>query len=426
MTTTASHPIVRKPQTVHAPSHGRRTVHFPVRRTMAHAPAFWVVAGAFLTVMAFSTIPTPLYPLYQQRDGFPAAVITVIFASYALGVMASLYLAGHVSDWLGRRRVILVSVLVEALAAVLFLLWNDVTGLIVARFVSGLGIGTLTATATAHLSELRIIARPDERRAHAGTVATVVNMGGLAIGPLVGGLLAQYVVAPLTVPYIVFLLLLIGAAVAVAFVPETIERQEERPAYRPQRISLPTDARGRFFTAAVAVAAAFSVFGVFTALAATFVAGMLQVTSHLVAGAVVFGVMGAAAVAQVVFNRLRDPHQLELGAVLMVAGLLGVAGASMQLSIALFVAAGIVAGAGVGLVFRSAIGVAASSAPSGRRGEVLAGMFLWAYAGLTVPVVAVGIALSLFGTQGVLIGFALIILAAVVVTSAAMLRNSSQ
>lgn len=64
---------------------------------------FWVVAIAFLLVMAYSTVPTPLYPLYQELDGFPVSVVTVVFAAYAVGVVASLFLLGHVSDWMGRR-----------------------------------------------------------------------------------------------------------------------------------------------------------------------------------------------------------------------------------------------------------------------------------------------------------------------------------
>ncbi|MGH1526393.1 hypothetical protein ACRAWC_21150 [Leifsonia sp. L25] len=38
---------------------------------LRHGAGFWVIAAAFLAVMAFSTIPTPLYALYQARDGFP-------------------------------------------------------------------------------------------------------------------------------------------------------------------------------------------------------------------------------------------------------------------------------------------------------------------------------------------------------------------
>ena len=48
--------------------------------TVRHGVGFWIVAATFLLVMAYSTVPTPLYPLYQQLDGFPPFVITVVFA----------------------------------------------------------------------------------------------------------------------------------------------------------------------------------------------------------------------------------------------------------------------------------------------------------------------------------------------------------
>jgi len=379
-----------------------------------------VVAGAFLLAMAFSTVPTPLYPLYQARDGFATTMVTVIFAAYAVGVMAALYLVGHVSDWVGRKPVLVASLATEIVAAVLFLVWHDTAGLIVARLVCGLGVGALTATATAHLGEL---GEASGRGRTAGTVATVVNLGGLALGPLVGGLLAQYVAGPLVTPYVVFAVLLAGALVAVALVPETAAVPEERPAYRPQRVSLPRAARLPFAVAAAGAAAAFSVLGFFTSLTASFAAGTLHVTSHLAAGAIVFGVMGAAAVSQLVFARVGTRGQVALGGGLMVGGLALVAVSGPALSLPLFVVGGVVSGAGQGLVFRSAIGVALASAAPENRGEVLAAMFLVAYAGLTLPVVAVGVALAHAGAPAVLCAFALVVLVAVATSSALMLRR---
>ncbi|MEO5744756.1 MAG: MFS transporter, partial [Terracoccus sp.] len=123
-----------------------------------HGRGFWIVVAVFAVLMAFTTLPTPLYPLYQQRDGFPTFVITLIFAAYGFGVMAGLYLAGHVSDYLGRRRVIIAAAAIELASAVMFVLLADTTSLLIARFLCGIGIGALTATATAHLSELRGLA----------------------------------------------------------------------------------------------------------------------------------------------------------------------------------------------------------------------------------------------------------------------------
>lgn len=392
------------------------------RVRFSHGTGFWVIAAAFLITMAFSTVPTPLYAIYQRRDGFPTFLITVIFATYAVGVMASLYLAGHVSDWLGRRRVALLAVLAEAVSAAIFLAWQDVPGLLLARFISGVGVGALTATATAHISELRQIARPEQDPSRSALISSMVNLGGLAFGPLVGGILAQYVSAPLERPYEVFLVLLLLSAIGIALVPETVERLEERPAYRPQKVALPSAAKPLFFATAAGAFAAFAIFGLFTSLAPTFLAGTLHHTSRLLAGVVTFAVFVAGALSQVVFVQLSRQRQLQLGLVLMSAGLVGVAVGGLAPSLWLFVAGGVVAGAGVGLVFRGAVATAASLADAGSRGEVLAALFLIAYAGLAVPVLSIGIGIAFLPAQVALLLFSAIILVMVNVAGARMLK----
>ncbi|MEU8222963.1 MFS transporter [Kribbella sp. NPDC048915] len=380
------------------------------RIRFAHAPGFWVIAAAFLTTMAFSTIPTPLYAIYQQRDGFATYVITVIFASYAVGVMASLYLAGHVSDWLGRRRVALLAVLAEAVSAVIFLVWPAVPGLLLARFICGVGVGVLTATATAHLSELRQVARPAEDPSRSALISSMVNLGGLAFGPLVGGLLAQYVSEPLQRPYEIFLILLLISAIGIALVPETVERLEVRPAYRPQRVAVPSAARPLFFASAIGAFAAFAIFGLFTSLAPTFLAGVLQHPSRLLAGVVTFAVFIAGAASQAVFVRLSRAAQLRAGLAAMSVGLVGVAAGGLLPDLAVFVVGGVLAGAGVGLVFRGAVATAAALAEPSSRGEVLAALFLIAYAGLAIPVLAIGAGITVLPAQVALLIFSALFL----------------
>lgn len=393
---------------------------------LRHGVGFWVIAAAFLSVMAFSTLPTPLYALYQARDGFGTALVTVIFAAYAVGVVVSLYLAGHVSDWLGRRRVILVAILIELAAAAVFLLQPDVPGLLVGRLLSGVGVGALTATATAHLSELHAVARPAASPKRAGTVSTIVNMGGLALGPLIAGVIAEYSTDPLVLPWQLSVVVLLVAAIAVAFVPETVERREERRAYRPQRISVPAAARPTFFAAAAGAFAAFSIFGLFTSLAPSFLAGALGEPSRLLAGAVSFGVFAAAALAQSTSGALSIRTQLLLGIPLMVVGLASFLVGMLAASLVAFVAGGVVAGAGVGLVFRVSLGVAGSLAEPARRGEVLAAMFLFAYVGLAVPVLLIGVALSVLPTVPVVVAFVAIVAALVLVSGARMLATAAR
>ncbi|MFI5610816.1 MFS transporter [Amycolatopsis sp. NPDC051903] len=375
------------------------------RPRLGHDWGFRVVALAFAASLTFSTVPTPLYALYQSRDGFPPFVVTIVFVAYAVGVMASLYLAGHVSDWLGRRRVIVAATLAEALAAALFLLWPQLPGLLLARLITGAGIGALTATATAHLTELRAVARPGEHTGRAGLIAGVVNLGGLGLGPLVGGFFAQYAKSPLTTPFVVFLVLLLVVALLAALVPETVEPWEDPPAYRPQRVALPAGARPAFFGAAIGVFAAFAITGLFTSLAPTLLAQGLHEPSHLLAGVTAFSLLGAAALGQVVVARPGRAVQLRLGFALMTAGLVVLPVAALLPSLWLFLAGSVLAGTGVGLGFRASVATVAALAEPRSRGEVLAALFLSAYAGLVVPVLAIGVALVWVSSPIALLGF---------------------
>lgn len=381
---------------------------------------FWVVAVAFLLVMAYSTVPTPLYPLYQELDGFPVAVVTVVFAAYAVGVVASLFLLGHVSDWMGRRRMLVIAILVSALSAVLFMVFTDVAGLLVARVVNGVSIGVLTATATVHLGELRARARPDENAIVAASVAGGANLGGLALGPVIGGLFADFLPDPLHLPHTVFALVLICLAIAVALVPETVAPRRRR--YSPQRIAVPAESRGAFVAAGFAAFAGFALFGLFTSLAPTILVGTFDERDHLTAGFTVFIVFGSAAAAQVLLARVPRRTQLLVAAVACGIGLTAIAAGALVPSFALFLLGGLIAGAGVGALFKCALATASEVAEPGRRGETLAAIFLVAYCGLAIPVLGIGAALTVLPQVAVLLAFVVVVGVVAVVAALRMRR----
>ncbi|MFI6873737.1 MFS transporter [Streptomyces sp. NPDC050400] len=357
-----------------------------------HGIGFWAVALTFLTAMAFSTVPTPLYPLYEARDGFSTFMVTVVFAVYAVGVVVSLMLAGHVSDWVGRKRILLAALALELVAAALFLTSAALPVLLVARFVTGLGVGMLTATATAHLHELHAAHRPGASAQRFELVSTAANIGGLGVGPLVAGFLAQYLGAPLRLPYAVFAVLLAAAVVALAGTPETVRAPARRPRYRPQRVSADHGDRAGYLAAAAAGFASFAVFGLFTSIAAGFVAHTLGHPSRALAGAVVFAVFGGAAVAQTATQRLPARAKMTTGLVTEGAGFLTLVVGMHTANLATFLVGGVVAGVGAGLLFKAAVGSVVAMAAPARRSEALAGLFLIAYLGLSVPSVSIGVA----------------------------------
>jgi MFS family permease len=390
-----------------------------------HGLGFWVVAATFLVVMGFSAVPTPLYAIYAQRDHFSTITVTVVFAVYAVGVIGSLFLAGHVSDWVGRRRVLLAALGFTLASAAVFLLAPSVPGLIVARIVNGVGVGLTTATATAYLAELHVgsTSSPSERKTQ--VVATAANLGGIGFGPLVAGLLAQYVGHPLVLPYLVFVVAMVVLAGLVALSPETATRPAVTPRWRPQRIAVPANARGQFLAATGTGLAAFAVYGMFTSLAPSLLAGPLHESSHAVAGAVVFAAFASGAAAQILVRTSEVSTNLRLGAVVLVPGLVLLSAAMWAASLPLFVLGGIVTGAAGGLLFRGAMSAAARTAPPEARAETLAGFFLGAYVGLSVPVIGLGIATQYASARSAMLVFAVLVLATQLGCVRALLRRQA-
>jgi MFS family permease len=109
----------------------------PGRRARTHDPGFWAIAFSLLVVTAFSTAPSPLYGLYSRYEHLSPLTLTIVYAVYAAGVTVSLLLAGHVSDWYGRRVVLIPALVLAMVGAVLFISWKSLAGLLLARVLTG-------------------------------------------------------------------------------------------------------------------------------------------------------------------------------------------------------------------------------------------------------------------------------------------------
>jgi MFS family permease len=372
-----------------------------------HGLGFWAVAFAFTAAMAFTTVPTPLWSLYAQRDHFSSLMVTLVFAAYAVAVALSLFLAGHLSDSYGRRRVLAPALALNIIAGVVFLTWPELPGLLLARVLSGLGIGAVTATATVWLTELDAARRPGDSGGRSQAVAIVANLGGLGFGGLISGGLAQLAGRPLSLPFIVLLGALLLAEIGLVAAPETRGARLPRPRYRPQRLSVPPRARGRFLAAAIGATIAFALFGLVTSLAPSFLEGTLHQPSHALAGAVSFAMFATAALAQMLSSS-RPSQQLLASAV--PALLAGVALLTLALwlptpSFAVFLAGDALAGVGAGLMFKGAIGTVSEISLPGHRAEALAGLFLAAYLGLAGPVIGLGALTQIASTRVSLLVF---------------------
>ncbi len=372
-----------------------------------HRLAFWLLTVVFAGVMLGTTLPTPLYVVYQAEWHFSAGLVTVIFAVYAAAVLATLLLAGRASDQVGRKPVLAAALTASALSTVAFIVAPGPGVLLAARVLSGLSAGLMTGTATAMLAELT---RAQGNPGRASLAATAANMGGLGLGPLIAGLFAQYLPHPTTLVFEVYLAVLAVAAFCLRFVPETVSPRR-RASLRFSGLGVPRRGRGEFIAAGVAVFAAFAVLGLFSSLVPGFIGGVLHQGNHAVQGAVVFAIFAIGTVTQIALARSSSSRVALAGLGLLLAALGLIVAALAQAAMGLFLAGTAVGGIAVGAIFLASLATANRLAPPERRGQVISAFFVACYAGLIVPVVGVGVLSGFIGTFPAVLAFALILAA---------------
>jgi MFS family permease len=346
--------------------------------------SFAAVAAAFAVTMFGTTVPTPLYGLYAATLGLSELTITTIYATYAAGVIAGLLLFGSFSDVLGRRRMLLPGLALSGLSAVVFLFAHGLPLLFLGRVLSGLSAGIFTGTATATLVDLA----DAERRSRATLIATVVNMGGLGLGPLLAGVVSEAFGAPLRVIFAVDLALVLIAAAFVWRMHEPVSPSPGRR-LRPQGLSVPPEVRATFIRSAIAAFAGFAVLGSFTAVAPAFL-GELGYHNRIVIGVVVFATFAASTLGQLALERLPEHRALPVGCVALVLGMAVLALGLAASTLAALVAGGVLAGFGQGLSFRAGLAAVNAQAPGEQRARVASSFFVVAYVAISLPVIGVG------------------------------------
>ena len=354
---------------------------------LTRSAPFWVAVVVFVLGVSGGALPTPIYPLYQARWGFSNLTITLVFAVYAAGVIAALLGLGRVSDTAGRKVVLLLAAGFAAASTLFFLFAQGLPELVVGRFLSGLAVGTLTGAASAAIAELE----PHADRRHASRATAMGTPGAVGLGVLVAGAFVEYAPAPERLVYGVYLAALAVMVAGVLLLPETVPGATGRIALRPRSPHVPPAMRALFTTAALGVFTAFIVVGLFSALAPSFLRQSLHVHNAFVAALLVSTVLFAASSAAVIVGAQPIAAAAVEGVTTIVAGLVLVLIALSSGSLAAFFAGAIVAGFGAGALFIGTLALVNRYAPQERRAEVVSAYFVAAYAGLTVPVIGVGL-----------------------------------
>jgi MFS family permease len=228
---------------------------------------------------------------------------------------------------------------------------------------------------------------------------------GAAVGPLVGGVLVQYGPAPTVLSYLLLLGVFAIVSIVLIFLPETAPKAGHGFQLKLRRISVPPAARRSFAVLALAVATVWAFGGTFQALGPTLVASVLHSQNRLVGGAVVAILAAAGAVGQPLFGRLTGRRPIVAGGFTLVAGIAGLAAGLLTGSVPVFIVGIVVLGFGWGAVFMGAFRLMAALADPEHRGELLAGVYVVAYLGMSLPAIVAGIAVRYAGLLSTMVVF---------------------
>jgi MFS family permease len=385
--------------------------HYPV----PHRLAYLVLAGVFATGVLGTTLPTPLYVLWQEEYRFPAFIITVLFAGYTVGLLASLLFFGRLSDHFGRRPVLLLALGLACASTLLFVLAKPLPLLLVGRLLSGLAAGLLIGTAAAGLAELH----PASNTRQAGRLTTATNLGSMGLGPLVAGLFAQFAPAPTQLVFAVYLLLLAVTVLLVRGLPEPVAVPDRVLDLRP-RLGIASSAHAIFWPAAVTALCLSTLLDLFAALAPTFLRDVLHEPNLALAGGGVCLLFSTAAGSLLLLQGLTSRRARMIGGILLLPGL-----ALIEVGLALpafscFLAGTVVVGVGAGLAYTGCLAAINQVAPPERKAEMVAAYFVIAsLSGL--PVVGVGALAQRTGLFAASLWLAMLMALLLLLTLAALL-----
>src|SRR6185437_1290830 len=324
---------------------------------LSGTPALVLLASLIVSLLSASSAPTPLYAIYQQHWGFSPITTTIVFGVYALAVLASLLTLGRLSDYVGRRPVLLTALSVQVAALAVFATADGVGELLIARVVQGLATGAALGAIGAALLDV------DKER---GAFANALSPGlGTGTGALLSALFVRYLPAPTHLVYLALIGIIAIQAVGVALLRETVTRTRVPVAALTPEVKLPPSVRRLVLAAAPVMFAVWALGGLYAALGP----------------AIVHALTVTAVISTYLLRNAPARSVMLTGIAALVAGVAITLVALSARSAALFFAGTAVSGIGFGSGFQGGIRTVVPVAAPHERAGVLSLLFTISYLG---------------------------------------------
>lgn len=349
-------------------------------------PFYWVCAALVSGTMG-TALASPLYPLYQQLWQLQPSDITTMFIAYMVGTMLSILFFGRLSDSLGFARVLRGGLVLVLVGLLMSALAQNATMLSAARTTIGIASGLISTSAMVGMLHYSPLAS----NAQTARWYSSISGFGFGMGPLIGGLVAQFSAGSVRWPYVPVLVLTAVVLYQLWRMPFHPPR-EPKPLDLKPRLALPHagKARQQFLLATGAVFAAFAMFSLYASLAGSFITEFLPWHGPFVSGSAIASVLVVSSVAQLLLRRLSLARTYATATVLIFAANVLLVLTLTQHMAWLFVLSVLCTGMAHGMALMAGFGKVQEITTADNRAAVVATFLIAGYVGAIVPIIALG------------------------------------
>lgn len=344
------------------------------------------IAFVFLINMLGTTLPTAIYPIYQAHEHITSLTITLIFATYALGVISALLIMGSWSDQLGRKPMLFLGLLFSIISALCFAFGDALSFWFIARLFSGFSAGLYASTATVMILELA----PKHWSKVATLIASGANILGLGLGPIVGGIIIETLPSPEMMPYLIHLILTLFAGLVLYFIPES-RKKASQIKLKVQKLSLPHEVKSIFVPVTIAGFSGFMVMGFYSSMIPSILNHIFEIHHAIQIGLTIFILFIASVIGQVSEPFIPKQKREFVGCYTLLLGLIPFFFCIALQSFTLLCIATALCGWGQGLSFRSCLANLAQHSPDAYKASITSSFFVIIYLGMSTPVIGMGI-----------------------------------
>lgn len=366
-----------------------------MQRRLPPEAAFPMLALVLFAYFFAGSAPSPAFVVLQHQWHFSASLLTVAFGVYSIALLVALVFVGALSDYIGRRPVIFVALIIQAISMAMFMWSSNIEGLIEARIVQGFATGIASGALSAAVVE----AAPVHLKQLGAMISSVSPLAGLAVGAIVSGLALKIAHDPIWLVFGGLTLVFALGAVLLIFTPESVVRRKGALASLIPQIGVPQSARKEFSRAMPVLITTWSLGGLYLALVPSLILHVFNVDNGLLNGLAITVLSGIGAIAPGFLKRFSLPVATVVSLFSILLGILMIFAALLSGSLLWFFIASGLSGVGFGGAFSAIIQSLAPRVEKHERAGLFTAIFIVCYLALSVPAMVAGLLVKPLGLK---------------------------